>query len=91
MYQNKFFICNFRGPRVFNLTSTDEKQVKFQEIIDLGKTIVTTEIPFNILLWYPGGSMTTSKLYHYIALTLFQLLPALLVDTFLMLINMKPL
>lgn len=69
----------------------DEKKKTFQEIIDIGKFIITNEIPFSVMLWYPGGSMTTLRLYHYMALILFQLLPALIIDAFLFLFGFKPL
>ncbi|CAH1382810.1 hypothetical protein MTP99_017084 [Tenebrio molitor] len=79
-----------RCRRVYNLTSSDEVQMTFQEIFELGKDIVTTSLPFNTFLWYPGGSMKQSRLHHNIDFFFFQLLPAILIDPILLVLGFKP-
>lgn len=42
-------------------------------------------------LWYPTANITTCRYYHYLYVLLFQLIPAILVDSILILTGHKPL
>ncbi|XP_022194362.1 fatty acyl-CoA reductase 1 [Nilaparvata lugens] len=75
---------------ISHLTSSMEWQVSWQEIIDMGKKIVTEKIPLNNAVWYPGGSMKKSKLLHQICVLLFHMIPAYFLDTLIMLSGHKP-
>lgn len=75
---------------VYNVCSSQEVKVSWQEMIDIGRNIVTNEIPLNGVAWYPGGSMKSSRTMHNICMFLFHLLPALFVDTLLYLTGNKP-
>lgn len=77
--------------KIAHLTSSMEWQVSWQEIIDLGKQIVTENIPLNWCVWYPGGSMKRSRLLHQICVFFFHTIPAYFLDAILFLLGYKPL
>lgn len=77
-------------PNIVHLTSSQEWQVSWQEIIDTGKSIITNEIPLNGCVWYPGGSMKTSRLLHQICVIFFHIIPAYFLDFFIFLSGNKP-
>ncbi|XP_044763439.1 putative fatty acyl-CoA reductase CG5065 [Coccinella septempunctata] len=76
--------------RFFNLTSTSDYQFSWEEIIEMGKKIVYTRMPFNQCVWYPGGSMKKSRIHHAICFYLFQIIPALFIDLLLLILGYKP-
>lgn len=76
--------------RVFHLTSSSEFKITWAEIIESGRKIVRDEVPFNGVVWYPGGSMKKSKLIHNICVILFHMLPAYLIDALIFLSGNKP-
>lgn len=76
--------------RIAHLTSSMEWQVSWQEIIDIGKQIVTEKIPLNGAVWYPGGSMKRSKLHHQICVFFFHTIPAYFLDAIIYLAGHKP-
>lgn len=75
---------------IAHLTSSMEWQVSWQEIIDIGKEIVSEKIPLNGCVWYPGGSMKRSKLMHQICVIFFHMIPAYILDFFILLSGNKP-
>jgi len=79
-----------RERRVFHLTSSTEFKITWAEIIESGRKIVRDEVPFNGVVWYPGGSMKKSRLFHNICVILFHMLPAYLVDALIFLSGNKP-
>ncbi|XP_075218822.1 fatty acyl-CoA reductase 1 isoform X2 [Lycorma delicatula] len=85
-----FLGLNDRKRTIAHLTSSMEWQVSWQEIIDMGKQIVTEKIPLNNAVWYPGGSMKKSKLLHQICVFFFHMLPAYFLDTIIVLSGHKP-
>ncbi|KAI5752704.1 hypothetical protein M8J77_019610 [Diaphorina citri] len=75
---------------VCNLTSNKDYKITWQEICDIGKDIVTSKIPFNSTLWYPGGTMTQSRLTHFICCLLFHWIPAYFLDAVILISGNKP-
>lgn len=75
---------------VCHLTSNKDYKITWQEITDIGKDIVTSKIPFNSTLWYPGGSMTQSRVFHYICCILFHWIPAYILDLLILVSGNKP-
>ncbi|XP_050528205.1 fatty acyl-CoA reductase 1-like [Daktulosphaira vitifoliae] len=73
-----------------HLTSSQEWQITWQEIIDIGKDIVTHEVPLNGCVWYPGGSMKSSKLHHDICAFFLHTIPAYFLDAIIYLSGNKP-
>ncbi|KAJ8970991.1 hypothetical protein NQ317_016773, partial [Molorchus minor] len=69
---------------VYNLTQDAVMTIRYQEIIDLGRSIIY-DYPFEMMVWYPDGALRSSKLIHNLFSIFFHWLPALLID-FLMLI-----
>ncbi|XP_046616963.1 putative fatty acyl-CoA reductase CG5065 [Neodiprion virginianus] len=80
---------NDRGKNVYNLTSSTEFKVSWAEIIERGRRI-TEKVPLNGVVWYPGGSMKSSRLMHNICVFFFHMLPAYFIDTIIFLAGHKP-
>ncbi|KAI8433255.1 hypothetical protein MSG28_015329 [Choristoneura fumiferana] len=76
--------------RVVNFTSSAEIKVTWSEMIEAGREIIMNRLPLNGVAWYPGGSMKHSRLYHNICMVLFHWIPAILVDTLLLVLGYKP-
>ncbi|XP_012144427.1 putative fatty acyl-CoA reductase CG5065 isoform X2 [Megachile rotundata] len=76
-------------PVFMNVTNALENPISWRFAVDVGKKYAI-EYPFTGILWYPGGSLTTSKVYHYIRIILFQYLPAFLIDGLMVLSGNKP-
>jgi fatty acyl-CoA reductase len=85
-----YALCRDNERRVFNLTSGSEFKITWGEIIETGCKIVRDEVPFNGVVWYPGGSMKKSRLLHNICVILFHMLPAYLIDALILLSGNKP-
>ncbi|KAB0791638.1 hypothetical protein PPYR_03438 [Photinus pyralis] len=75
--------------RVYNCTSSTVK-VTWEEIIERGRKLVEKRLPFNGVVWYPGGSMKRSKLHHQISVILFHYIPAIILDSLIFLSGNKP-
>ncbi|XP_064076069.1 fatty acyl-CoA reductase 1 [Vanessa tameamea] len=75
---------------VVNFTSSAEIKVTWIEMIDAGRDIIMNRVPLNGVVWYPGGSMKHSRLYHNICALFFHWIPALLIDTLLFCLGYKP-
>ncbi|XP_071441590.1 fatty acyl-CoA reductase 1-like [Hetaerina americana] len=74
---------------VYNCATSGVRPVTFGEVQDLGRTLAF-ETPFNTLLWYPGGIISSSEVVYFILVILFHLIPALIFDTGLRLFGQKP-
>lgn len=79
-----------KSQRYFNLTSTSDYQLSWEEIIELGREVINNRMPFNQVVWYPGGSMKKSRITHFICFYLFQIIPALFIDLLLVILGYKP-
>ncbi|XP_076256452.1 putative fatty acyl-CoA reductase CG5065 [Rhynchophorus ferrugineus] len=80
-----------RKQNVFNLcVPLEDVKLNWEEIIEMGKEVIYNRIPFNGIMWYPGGVMTKNKLWHYFNFILFQIFPALLIDAFLVCLGYPP-
>ncbi|XP_050438445.1 fatty acyl-CoA reductase 1 [Adelges cooleyi] len=75
---------------ICHLTSSQEWRVTWQEIIDIGKDIVTNEVPLNGAVWYPGGSMKSNKIHHYLCVFFLHTIPAYFLDAIIYLSGNKP-
>ncbi|XP_014251355.1 putative fatty acyl-CoA reductase CG5065 isoform X2 [Cimex lectularius] len=76
--------------KVYNVCSNEEWKITWQQIIDVGKDIITNEVPLNNAVWYPGGSMKRSRFLHNICVILFHMLPAYFIDSLIYLAGHKP-
>lgn len=75
---------------IVNFTSSQDIQVRWEEIVVMGRKVLNDTYPINDILWYPGGDMTKSRLVHNIRAVLFHWLPALFIDTLLFCLGFKP-
>lgn len=79
-----------RERRIYNVCSSAEIKVSWNQIIEMGREIVSTKVPLNGVMWYPGGGMTTSRLYHQFCMVMYHFLPAILIDALLFCLGYKP-
>jgi len=80
---------NDKEHNIINFTSSQDIRYTWAEILDMGRKISLTH-PANGILWYPGGFMTKSRWVHNIRTTLFQWIPAAIIDTILVCTGWKP-
>lgn len=59
------------------------------ELLDFGKQIFW-EAPISNILWFPGGNMTNCRYWNYLRVIFLHLLPAVVIDGILRLLNKKP-
>ncbi|KAI4502943.1 hypothetical protein M0802_001987 [Mischocyttarus mexicanus] len=84
-----FVYCKDRDKRIYNITSSSEFKVPWKQVIEIGRRVIE-KVPLNGVVWYPGGSMTKSRLYHNISVFLFHTIPAYFIDTILYLARYEP-
>jgi len=76
--------------QIYNLTSSAEYKITWEEIIELGREVIEKRVPLNGILWYPGGSMKKNRYVHYLAVLFFHLIPAFFIDCLLFVLGYKP-
>ncbi|XP_072948533.1 fatty acyl-CoA reductase 1-like [Epargyreus clarus] len=79
-----------KASNVINFTSSAEIKITWLEMIDAGRDIIMNRVPLNGVVWYPGGSMKHSRLYHNICALFFHWIPAILIDILLFCLGYKP-
>ncbi|XP_065172075.1 putative fatty acyl-CoA reductase CG5065 [Atheta coriaria] len=75
---------------VINITTSSVVKFTWKEIIELGRHLVVTKVPFNWVPWYPGGGVTTCYYHHTINFYLKQILPAIIGDAILSCLRIEP-
>ncbi|KAG5680579.1 hypothetical protein PVAND_010076 [Polypedilum vanderplanki] len=75
---------------IVNFTSSQDIQVTWEAILEMGQEIINEKYPLNQILWYPGGGMSKYRWVHKIKAFLFHWIPALLIDTLLFCLGFKP-
>lgn len=83
IFRNSQYIFNVCMPQ-------SDLQITWEQILDTAREVVETRVPFNLMLWYPGGGPTKSRFYHRFRIILFQIIPALLIDFLLLIVGQKP-
>ncbi|XP_044260169.1 fatty acyl-CoA reductase 1-like [Tribolium madens] len=85
-----YYLSQDKTTRFYHLTASSEYNFTWEELITTGKSIIYNEVPFNGVVWYPGGSIKKLRWVHDLCFLLFQLLPAIFIDTILVLLRYKP-
>lgn len=89
-----FFFFSFRNRdydrRIYHLVSSAEIKVSWEQLIDCGRWIICNRLPLNGVLWYPGGSMKSSRLHHNICCILYHWIPAIFLDCVLFCLRYPP-
>lgn len=75
---------------IVNFTSSQDIQVRWEEIMSMGRRAINTKYPVNDILWYPGGVMTRHRWLHRLRAALFHWLPAIIIDCILFCFGFKP-
>ncbi|XP_012280843.1 putative fatty acyl-CoA reductase CG5065 [Orussus abietinus] len=76
-------------PIFMNISETGSNPILWRYAIEVGRKHVY-DYPFSDVLWYPGGSITSSKVIFWVNSILFHLLPAYILDGLIMLTGNKP-
>lgn len=79
-----------KNARFCHLTASSEYNFTWEVLIETGKSVITNEVPFNGVVWYPGGSIKKTRWIHNLCFFFFQLLPAIFIDTLLVVLRYKP-
>lgn len=72
---------------IYNCTSVKEQS--YEKFFEIGDTL-SKQVFFKFMVWMPNMTLTSCKYYAYLNSMLFQVLPALLLDGFMMLTKRKP-
>lgn len=73
---------------VYNLTSGDDRNTTWKEVLDIGKA-AARKIPFEGPLWYPDGNIRHNKFIHDICVFFYHILPAYFIDFLMLLFRQK--
>lgn len=84
------FKCIYRPAEipVFNLTTGDDRNTTWKEVLDIGKKTVK-KYPFEGPLWYPGGNIRHNKYIHQLCVFFYHILPAYFIDFLLFFLRQK--
>lgn len=74
---------------IYNCTSGGLNPIRWGEMELFGRESVT-RIPFNDVLWYPGGSFKSSRMVNNMCITLFHVVPAYILDAVSKVTGKKP-
>ncbi|XP_053625132.1 putative fatty acyl-CoA reductase CG5065 [Plodia interpunctella] len=73
---------------VFNLTTGDDRNTTWKQVLDIGKATVR-KYPFEGPLWYPDGNIRHNKFIHSLCVFFYHIVPAYLIDFLLFLFGQK--
>lgn len=73
---------------VFNLTSGDDRDTTWKEVLDVGKATVR-KFPFEGPLWYPNGNIRHNKLIHELCVFFYHIIPAYFIDFLMFIFGQK--
>ncbi|XP_066153901.1 putative fatty acyl-CoA reductase CG5065 [Euwallacea fornicatus] len=74
---------------IYNASNNNVNNMTLGDMVEMGAKIAW-EVPFNTILWYPGGAITKFYTVHLLKVILYHLLPALFIDGLLKLFGHKP-
>lgn len=75
---------------IMHMTSSADIKVSWDQVVEMGRWIVCNRLPLNGGLWYPGGSMKSSRWHHNVCSILFHWIPAYLIDGLLYCLGYPP-
>ncbi|KAL3270896.1 hypothetical protein HHI36_021408 [Cryptolaemus montrouzieri] len=75
--------------QVFNVTCDKNNRISWGDALNIGKKHFYAN-PFSVCLWYPAGSIKSSYFVHVLAAFFFHVIPAYIVDFFMVLTRNKP-
>lgn len=75
---------------IYNCTDAENNPLLWKKTFEIGKQYVLENAPYDSLVWYPSINFTSNYIWHKTSLLLFQLLPAILFDSFQVLSGKKP-
>ncbi|XP_050537409.1 putative fatty acyl-CoA reductase CG5065 [Daktulosphaira vitifoliae] len=73
---------------VYNLTQHNLNPISWRTVLDKGRNIAL-KYPFEVILWYPNGSMTTNRYIHMYNRIFHHWIPAYFIDILLFIFGQK--
>ncbi|XP_026329716.1 putative fatty acyl-CoA reductase CG5065 [Hyposmocoma kahamanoa] len=73
---------------VYNLTTGDDRNTTWKEVLDVGKATVR-KYPFEGPLWYPDGNIRHNKFIHDLCVFFYHIVPAYFIDFLMLLFRQK--
>ncbi|XP_052757506.1 putative fatty acyl-CoA reductase CG5065 isoform X2 [Galleria mellonella] len=73
---------------VYNLTSGDDRDTTWKEILDIGRATVR-KYPFEAPLWYPNGNLRGNKFIHNLCVFFYHIVPAYFIDFLMFIFRQK--
>ncbi|XP_049867485.1 putative fatty acyl-CoA reductase CG5065 [Pectinophora gossypiella] len=73
---------------VYNITSGDDKNTTWKDVLDIGKATVR-KYPFEGPLWYPDGNIRHNKFIHDLCVFFYHIVPAYLIDFLMFVFRQK--
>ncbi|XP_070499596.1 fatty acyl-CoA reductase 1-like [Chironomus tepperi] len=64
---------------IYNCTSSQQFHLTWNEFLDIGRNTYK-QYPSTKVFWYPGGRMCANYYFYFLYFTLFQFIPACLID-----------
>lgn len=90
IYLSKPFHSRDFERNIYHLTSSAEIKVSWEQVINIGRWVVCNRLPLNGVMWYPGGSMKSTRLHHNICSFFYHWVPAFFIDCLLFCIGYPP-
>ncbi|XP_059056959.1 putative fatty acyl-CoA reductase CG5065 [Achroia grisella] len=73
---------------VYNLTSGDDRNTTWKDILDIGKNTIRN-YPFEGPLWYPNGNIRSNKFIHSLCVFFYHIVPAYFIDFLMFIFRQK--
>lgn len=75
---------------VYNCSTANVRHITMGQMIDIGRDLAR-DVPFDKMLWAPGGCITEYRALNYVRVIMFHILPAFFVDQIFRLTGKKQL
>lgn len=75
---------------IYNYTSSEDLNITYEEIFNMGMKLTREEIPFNGVLWYPRVTIIDDTILAQFLMLLFHWIPAIILDKLAILVGQPP-
>lgn len=83
-----FYLYRANAIPVYNLTQHNLNPITWDAVMTKGRE-ETMKNPFELMLWYPTGSLTANRFVHTYKVICYHWIPAYLIDGILFLLGQK--
>jgi alcohol-forming fatty acyl-CoA reductase len=82
-------LFRYEEPQIYNFVTSEKNSITWEQYTEYGRIYGETMPPMKSL-WYPSFQTTSSKVVVEVLKVLYHLLPALLIDTALLITGKNP-